>query len=125
MTIADTCFLIDLMKGDISAESVARRDRELKTTAISTAEFLYGARRTGRREVLDTASTFLHFFPVLPFEAEDAVIYGRIASALSESGHRISTLDELIASIALRRREPLLTRDKHFAAIDGLDLVGY
>ena len=37
MTIADTCFLVDLMKGDPAAEEMVRIHNPLKTTAISSA----------------------------------------------------------------------------------------
>lgn len=125
MTIADTCFLIDLMKGDPGAEAVTHIHKPLRTTSVSTAEFLYGARKSGKKRLYEVSEKFLRFFPVLSFDAESAVIYADIASSLSGSGRRISTFDELIAAIALRHGEPLLTRDRHFSAIDGLDLISY
>jgi predicted nucleic acid-binding protein len=75
--------------------------------------------------VYDVSEKFLHFFPIVPFDAESAVIYADIASTLSGSGRRISTFDELIAAIALRHDEPLVTRDRHFAAVEGLELISY
>lgn len=125
MTIADTCFLIDLIKGDPDAEAVMRDNRPLRTTAICTAEFLYGARRSGMKKVYEVSEKFLRFFPVLPFDAESAVIYAGIAASLAGSGRHISTLDELIAAIAIRHDEPLLTRDQHFSEVDGLEIIAY
>ena len=125
MTIADTCFLIDLMKGDPDTEEVIKLHKTLRTTSISNAEFLYGAKKSGKKNVYDVSEKFLHFFPVLPFDAESAVIYADIASVLSGSGRHISTFDELIAAIALRHDEPLVTRDRHFSAIEGLELIWY
>ena len=49
MTIVDTCFLIDLMKGDSGAEQIALENKQLKTTAISSAEFLTGAKRSNKK----------------------------------------------------------------------------
>ena len=125
MTIADTCFLIDLMKGDPDAEAVMRDTRPLRTTAICTAEFLYGARRSGKKKVYEVSEKFLRFFPVLPFDAESAVIYADLAASLAGSGRHISTLDELIAAIAIRHDEPLVTRNQHFAAVEGLAIIPY
>jgi predicted nucleic acid-binding protein len=113
------------MKGDPDAEEATKLHKPLRTTSISSAEFLYGAKKSGKKKVYDVSEKFLHFFPIVPFDAESAVIYADIASALSGSGRHISTFDELIAAIALRHDEPLLTRDRHFAAIDGLELVSY
>ncbi len=113
------------MKGDKDAEEVTKLYKPLKTTSINSAEFLYGAKRSGKKKVYDVSKKFLHFFPVLSFDAESAVIYADIASTLSGSGRHISTFDELIAAIALRHDEPLVTRDRHFSAVDGLELISY
>nr|WP_320162758.1 type II toxin-antitoxin system VapC family toxin [uncultured Methanoregula sp.] len=121
----DTCFLIDLMKGDPDAEEVTKIHKSLKTTSVSSAEFLYGAKKSGKKNVYDVSEKFLRFFPVVPFDAESAVIYAEVASSLSGSGRHISTFDELIAAIALHHDEPLVTRDRHFSAIDGLELISY
>ena len=125
MTLVDTCFLIDLMKGDPEAETVIKTHKSLKTTSVSSAEFLYGAKKNGNKNVYDISEKFLRFFPIVPFDAESAVIYAEVASTLSGSGRHISTFDELIAAIALRHDEPLVTRDRHFSAIDGLELISY
>jgi len=124
VTIVDTCFLIDLMKGDSGAEQIALDNKQLKTTAISSAEFLTGAKRSNKKTVYEISEKFIRFFPVLPFDAESAVVYARIAHTISGTGRHIST-DELIAAIALRNNEPLVTRDQHFRAIDGLDIIAY
>jgi len=113
------------MNGDTDAEAAARLHAALKTTSISSAEFLYGAKQSGKKNMWDLSEKFLRFFPVLPFDAESAVIYADIASSLSGSGRHISSFDELIAAIALRHDEPLVTRDRHFSSIDGLEIITY
>ena len=125
MTLVDTCFLIDLIRGDQGAEQVASRIPDLKTTAISMAEFLFGAKKSQKKEIYEISKKFIGFFPVVPFDAEAAVIYADIASAMSLGGSRISTFDELIAAIALRHHEPLITRDRHYNEINGLELISY
>jgi predicted nucleic acid-binding protein len=113
------------MRGDPDAEELTKIYKPLKTTSINSAEFLYGAKKSGKKKVSDISENFLHFFPVLPFDAECAVIYADIASALSGSGRHISSFDELIAAIAIRHDEPLVTRDRHFSGIDGLEIISY
>lgn len=113
------------MKGDRDAEKITKIHNPLRTTSISSAEFLYGAKKSGKKKVCDVSERFLRFFPVLPFDAESALIYADIAHALSGRGRHISTFDELIAAIALRHDEPLVTRDRHFSAIDGLEIIPY
>lgn len=125
MTLVDTCFLIDLMKGEPDAEEIARTYEQLRTTSISSAEFLYGAKMSGKKKVYDISEKFLNYFPVLPFDAESAVIYAGLTSTLSGNGRHISTFDELIAAIAIRNGEPLITRDKHFSGIEELEIIPY
>lgn len=125
MTFADTCFLIDLMHGDAGAMEIAGRIPDLKTTAISSAEFLYGARRSKKKNLYEVAVKYLNFFPVVPFDAAAAARYADIAGSFSKKGRHISTLDELIAAIVLCHGEPLITRDRHFSAIEGLECIPY
>lgn len=113
------------MKGDSAAEDLVALHKSLKTTSVSSAEFLYGAKKSGKKKVYDVSDKFLQFFPVLPFDVESAVIYAEIAFVLSGKGRHISTFDELIAAIAIRNDEPLVTRDLHFSAIEGLELISY
>jgi len=65
---------------------------------------------------------FLAFFPVVPFDAESAVIYADISCTLSGNGRHISAFNELIAAIALRHDEPLIRCDRHYHEIEGLEL---
>ncbi len=125
MTLVDTCFLIDLIKGDPGAEQIVLQYPDLKTTAVCSAEFLYGAKLSLKRDFYEISEKFLDFFPIVPFDAEAARIYAEIASRLTGTGRHISTFDELIAAIALRHHDPLITRDKHYREIDGLELIIY
>lgn len=113
------------MKGDPGAAEIARLHNPLRTTAISSAEFLYGARKSNKKNIIAASEKFLRYFPVLPFDAESAGIYAGIAHSLAEHGRHVSSFDELIAAIARRHNEPLVTRDRHFSRIDGLEIIPY
>ena len=73
----------------------------------------------------EISKQYLAHFPVLPFDRESAEIFADIASALQEKGERISSFDELIAAIAIRHEETLVTRGRHFTGIPGLTVQGY
>ncbi|MEN6397093.1 MAG: type II toxin-antitoxin system VapC family toxin [Methanoregula sp.] len=113
------------MKGEPKAERIVSRYPDLKTTAVCSAEFLYGAKLSRKRNFYEISEKFLDFFPIIPFDAEAAGIYAEIACRLNGTGRHISTFDELIAAIALRHNEPLITRDEHYREIDGLELILY
>ncbi|HII76571.1 MAG TPA: type II toxin-antitoxin system VapC family toxin [Methanolinea sp.] len=125
MSIVDTCFLIDLIREDPGAIRYAEDEAVLRTTAISAAEFLYGARISMKPDLADAARTFLSYFPILPFDSESAALYADIAAELRRSGRRISSFDELIAAIALRHDEAIVSRDTHFSSIPGLSVISY
>jgi predicted nucleic acid-binding protein len=125
VSIVDTCFLIDLIREDPGAIGFAEQFSNLKTTSISAAEFLYGARISVRPGLYDTARKFLAYFPILAFDAEAASLYADIAADLKQSGSRISSFDELIAAIVLRHGEEIVSRDARFKTISGLKVIPY
>ena len=125
MSVVDTCFLIDLIREDRGAIRYVEQEQVLRTTSISVAEFLYGARTSRNPGFTDLARTFLSYFPVLPFDLESAELYADIAAVLRRSGTRISSFDELIAAVALRNGEPIVSRDAHFSVIPGLTVISY
>ncbi len=67
----------------------------------------------------------LGYFTVLPFDGVSADVYADIAGALRKNGTRISSFDELIAAIVIGQSDTLVTRDKHFNAIPGLQVRSY
>jgi predicted nucleic acid-binding protein len=125
VSIVDTCFLIDLIREDPGAIRYAKHDAVLRTTAISAAEFLYGARISMKPDLADAARTFLSYFPILSFDSESAALYADIAAGLRRSGRRISSSDELIAAIALRHDEAIVSRDTLLSSIPGLSVISY
>lgn len=66
------------------------------------------AERARRLDVLQRAE---HEFDPLPFDAEAARIYGRVAAAVIAAGRtpRRRTADLMIASVAIAERLPLFT----------------
>jgi predicted nucleic acid-binding protein len=125
VSVVDTCFLIDLIREDPGAIRYAEEEPLLRTTSISAAEFLYGARISMKPGLSDAARTFLSYFAILSFDTEAAEIYADIAAGLRKTGSRISSFDELIAAIALRHDAAIVSRDTHFSAIPGLTVIPY
>jgi hypothetical protein len=65
-------------------------------------------------------------FSPLPFDAEAARAFGRVAAALRRSGRKATarTYDAMIAATALAHELPVYTcNPDDFAGIDGLDVV--
>ena len=58
-------------------------------------------------------------------DQETAEIYGREKARLRQTGRMIPENDLWIAATALQLDLPLVTRDAHFAQINGVELVGW
>ncbi len=128
MTNPDTAGLLDTSVV-IELGSLAPDDlpQESFISAITLAELSVGPlvaatddERIARQSVLQV--TEAHFTP-LPFDAESARAFGRVAAALRGSGrkHRARAYDALIAATALSHALPVYTRNPDdFSGIDGL-----
>lgn len=120
--LLDTSVVIEL-------GSLAAADLPLESliSAVTLAELSVGPlvastddERIARQSVLQGAEA--HFTP-LPFDAESARAFGRVAAALRGSGRksRARTYDALIAATAIRHELPVYTRNPDdFSGIVGL-----
>jgi tRNA(fMet)-specific endonuclease VapC len=74
-----------------------------------------------REANLREAMSLMGDLPILEFDIEAALKAGRIHAGLSQLGETIGVEDELIAGIAMRYGETLVTRNaSHFKRIPGL-----
>lgn len=128
MTSPDPVGLLDTSVV-IELGSLATADLPLESfiSAVTLAELSVGPlvastddERIARQSVLQSAEA--HFTP-LPFDAESARAFGRVAAALRGSGRksRARTYDALIAATAVRHELPVYTRNPDdFSGIVGL-----
>ena len=130
MACLDTCFLIDLFRGD---ERAAQRMLELEDSsesmtvaAPSIMEFatgVYLAESAREREALEK---FMSAASVLPLDGESALLAGRVNAQLIKAGESIGDLNILIGAISVTHGERLITRNiDHFRRIPDLALEGY
>jgi toxin FitB len=131
--VADTNVVSELMKVETSpavrAWVLAQGHRELRITAITVAEILYGIERLpiGRRKdtlreaAVDVFSRFTE--EVLPFDAAAATVYPEIVDRRDRQGTPISGYDAQIAAICRANDAFLATRnEKDFAGV-GVELI--
>ena len=133
MIVADTNVVSELMRAEpsppVRAWVLAQRHHELRITAITVAEILYGIARlpNGRRKdtlraaAVDIFSRFAE--DVLPFDAAAATIYPEIVDHRDRQGTPISGYDAQIAAICRANDASLATRnEKDFAGL-GVELI--
>jgi len=121
MIVADTNVVSELMRPSPSPALrnwlSERAAGELYTTAITVAEIRYGLERLAegrRKDRLRAAAdeVFAAFSEyVLPFDADAAVHYARIARRRDEAGLPIGGFDAQIAAICRARGAALATRN--------------
>ncbi len=121
MTVLDTNFLIDILRGKGTSEAVDLIDNP-KTTTINVFELYYGAGRSAKQEEsIAGIISLLRSIDVLDFDRKAAVKAAEIHAKLTNSGKLLDIQDVLIAGIVIANNEELLTRDvAHFNRIPGL-----
>jgi tRNA(fMet)-specific endonuclease VapC len=129
MPLADTSFLVDLMRRDRDALNLylnfEQQGIALATTAITAMELFKGAYVSGNRNNLFKVRTILELFTLLPVDETVYEAFGRIAAGLCISGNPLGDFDEVIAAIALCNDGEIITRDRHFEKIPELTVIRY
>jgi len=129
MPVADTSFLVDLMRRDQGAlakyAGYEQQGIALATTAITAMELYKGAYVSKNRDNLIKVRTLLELFTLLSVDETVYEVFGRIAAGLCLTGTPVGDFDEVIAAITLCNDGKIITRDSHFEKIPGLTLIGY
>lgn len=100
------------------------RPSEIRLSAITKAELLYGARHSGRvSENLRVLARFFEPFVCPPFDDACVEHFGMIRADLAARGHVIGPNDLLIAATARAHDLTLVTHNlREFSRIVGLRL---
>ena len=99
---------------------------EIYLSATGVGELFYGAQKSTKVvENVQAISSIVENSVVLPCDAGTAFFYGSIKNDLRAKGRPIPENDIWIAAIALQRSLTLVTRDAHFAQVDGLLIDGW
>lgn len=128
MVSLDACFLIDLLHGDpAAAELAARLEASGEPTCVTppaSVEVLAGETHVGGKYV-EKARELISSLHRLEFDDEAIETTSRLAARLIEKGERLGEGDLFIAGISLRHRQRLITRDRGFARVPGLEVEFY
>lgn len=120
--ILETSFLIDLMKGQSEAVTLAddvdRSGENLYLPSPALFELWMGAGRAARgREEVRKIETLIESFDIVVLTHQDAREAGLLQARLSKAGRTMGTVDVLIAGMARQRSETLVTGDRDFSAV--------
>ena len=130
MFLLDTNACIRMLNG--SSTDLVRRFRshspaDLRVSAVSRAELLFGARRSQRvTENLTLLSRFFAPLLSLPFDDACAEQYGILRASLAAVGRPIGPNDLLIAATALAHGLTLVTHNvREFSRVPGLKIENW
>lgn len=124
--VADSTFLIDVLRGEKGAEAFL--DRVIVTTPLSLFEIIKGLHAGDTSgEQYEKVIALFNTITMLPLTELSMLRAGKIAGELLRSGNRISDVDCLIAGVALSNNcNIVLTRNKeHFNRIPGITVKTY
>jgi predicted nucleic acid-binding protein len=123
--LLDTSFVIALARGD--AIALDDPPEEAAISAVTLCGLHRGVLIAGeehRAGRLATLAFVERRFSVLPVDARVAPHYGRLlAQARRSRGRRLATADALIAATAAAHDLTLITRDRDFRRLKGLEVV--
>lgn len=93
-------------------------------SAITEAEIRYGlAKRQGATALQELMEGFLAGIQVLPWGRGEAEAYGSLRARLESAGKTLGSMDLMIAAHALATKTVLVTNDKAFTQVEGLQAV--
>ena len=125
MVALDTNIAIEILRGQTRPLTDAGLQLADCTLPVTVAgELLFGARNSGRVEKnLLWYRDFIQTLPSLVLDGIAAEHYAEIRLALTHQGRLIPANDMWIAAICRANDVPLLTFDKHFGYVPGLQLL--
>ena len=126
--IADTSFLIDIMRGDelaIHKETTMEKDEvQVFLTTVSIFELRVGFNLSTKQ--IQERKKVLGDVIVLPLDFESVKEAGEIYADKKRRGSPIDPEDAMIAGKCRAHGEPILTRNlNHFSGIDGVKVETY
>ncbi len=124
--LLDTNAAIALLNGKPDIEPIIEVADEIFIPIIVVGELYYGAEKSGRVELNRTkVDVFAAKYAILPCDVETCRHVGKIEHQIRSKGRPIPQNDIWIAAIAIQHSLTVVTRDKHFQAVDGLTVKGW
>lgn len=122
--LLDTNVAIGLLAGERGVVKGIEQCEAVALCHIVLGELLYGAMRSARvAHNLDRVEALAAMCTVLGTDDEVARWYGELKNELRTRGAPIPSNDLWVAAIARRHSLSVATRDRHFDAIPGLEIV--
>jgi tRNA(fMet)-specific endonuclease VapC len=121
--LLDSNIIIALFAGDTDVLTAANDAEEVFIPSIVIGELYYGAQKSGKRQAnIARIDKLVAANVILVCDEETARGYGEIKHQLRVKGQPIPENDIWIAALARQHELTLVTRGKHFAEVESLDV---
>lgn len=91
-------------------------------SSITEAELLFDVAKRQSKALKAMVTAFLAAVTVYDWDSEAARCYGVIRASMEKKGKVLGALDQLIAAHALSRGVTMVTSDRAFGMVSGLDV---
>jgi tRNA(fMet)-specific endonuclease VapC len=122
--ILDTNGLSAIADGDAALEPILRKATEVAVPVIVLGEYRYGIQHSRERQRYEQwLSESILTYRVLDVNEETAVSYAILRSELRKAGTPIPSNDVWIAALCRQHSFSLLSRDRHFDLVRGIERI--
>ena len=120
--ILDTNALSAFVDGDEAVGAVVSAQPRAAIPVVVLGEFRYGIATSRHRGAYEAwLDDHLSAFEILAITEDTAVAYADLRVALRKAGRPIPGNDAWIAALSLQHRLPVLSRDRHFRELPGIN----
>jgi tRNA(fMet)-specific endonuclease VapC len=124
--ILDTNGLSAVADGDAALEPILRKAAELAVPVIVLGEYRYGIQQSRDRQRYEQWLTqSLPSYRVLDVDEATAISYAAVRSELKRAGTPIPSNDAWIAALCRQHSFSLLSRDRHFDLVRGIERIDW
>lgn len=124
--ILDTNALSAIAENEPTAVRIFSQAASIELPVIVLGECRFGIAHSRRRNEYESwLDELIAATRVLPVEDETSNHYARIRAELKKAGQPIPSNDLWIAALARQHRLPLMSQDRHFDGVQGLERTAW
>ncbi len=124
--ILDTNGLSAVADGDAALAPILRKAAEVAVPVIVLGEYRHGIQQSRDRQRYERWLTeSIRNYRVLDVDEETAISYAILRTELKRAGTPIPSNDVWIAALCRQHSFPLLSRDRHFDLVGGIERIDW
>ena len=124
--ILDTNGLSAVADGDAALQPILRKAAEVAVPVIVLGEYRYGIQQSRDRQRYEHWLTeSIRNYRVLDVDESTAISYATLRSELKRAGTPIPSNDVWIAALCRQHSFSLLSRDRHFDLVRGIERIDW